>query len=64
MNHAEPTQEEPIAELAARCEGPNQFANFDRMFRHLLTVSKEAVAKEENRQKKSRARQRSKKRAD
>jgi hypothetical protein len=54
-------QAETIAAIAARCDGPNQFENFDRAFRHSLTVSKEAVLKEEARQKKQRARQRAKK---
>jgi len=56
-------QAETIAAISARCEGPNQFENFDRAFRHSLTVSKDAVLKEEARLKKSRARQRAKKSA-
>jgi len=54
-------QAKTIAELATRCEGQNQFENFDRSFRHSLTVSKEAVLKEEARQKKARAKKRTKK---
>jgi hypothetical protein len=46
---AQPTQTETIAAIAARCEGPDQFHNFDRMFRHSLTFSKEAVVREEAR---------------
>jgi len=47
--------------IAARCDGPNQFENFDRRFRHSLTISKEAVVKEEARQKRLRAKRRTKK---
>lgn len=60
MKH-EPTQAETIAELSARCEGPDQFERFDRAFRASLTVSKEALLKEEVRLK--RAKERKKKRA-
>jgi hypothetical protein len=52
---------ETIAELNARCDGPNQFQNFDRGIRASLSVSKEAVLKEEARQKRLRARRRAKK---
>jgi hypothetical protein len=54
------SQAKTIAEIAARCEGPNQFDNFDRAFRHSLTVPKEAVLKEEARLKRARARKRTK----
>ena len=54
-------QAETIAAISARRDGPNQFENFDRAFRHSLTVSKDAVVKEEARLKKQRARQRAKK---
>jgi hypothetical protein len=54
-------QAETIAAIAARCDGPNQFENFDRAFRHSLTIPKESLLKEEARQKKHRARQRAKK---
>jgi len=50
------SQAETIAELNARCEGPNQFDNFDHAFRKSLTVSKAAVLKEEARLKRARAR--------
>ena len=36
-------QAETIADLSARCAGPDQFENFDRVFRHSLTVTKAAV---------------------
>jgi hypothetical protein len=55
------TQAETIAELNARCEGPNQFEHFDRGVRASLSVSKEAVMKEEARLKRLRARRRAKK---
>jgi hypothetical protein len=54
-------QKKTIAELASRCEGPDQFGNFDRAFRASLTVSKEAVMKEEARQKRLRAKRRGRK---
>ena len=57
MKH-EPTQAETIAELAASCDGPDQFQNFDRAFRHSLTIPKEALLKEEAQQKKLKARRR------
>jgi hypothetical protein len=50
------SQAETIAELNARCDGPNQFDNFDRAFRKTLTVSKVAVLKEEARLKRARVR--------
>jgi hypothetical protein len=56
----EPTQAETIAAIAARCDGPNQFDNFDRAFRHSLTIPKAALLKKEAKQKKSRARKRAK----
>ena len=54
-------REKTLKELSQRCEGPNQFQNFDRMFRHSLTIPKEAVVKEEARLKRLRARRRPKK---
>ena len=54
-------QAETIAAISARCDGPNQFENFDNAFRHSLTLSKGAVVKEEARLKKLRARKRAKK---
>jgi len=57
----QPTQADTIADIAARCDRPDQFSNFDRAVQASLSVSKEAVLKEEARQKKSRARRRAKK---
>jgi hypothetical protein len=55
------SQTETIAELNARCVGPDQFDKFDRGVRASLSVPKEAVLKEEAQQKKQRARRRTKK---
>ncbi len=52
------SQAETIAELNARCDGPNQFDNFDRAFRKSLTVSKAALLKEEVRLKRKREKKR------
>jgi uncharacterized protein YfaP (DUF2135 family) len=52
------SQAETIADLAARCAGPNQFDNFDRAFRRSLTVPKESVLKEEAQRKRARAKRR------
>lgn len=52
------SQAETIADLNARCDGPNQFENFDRAFRKSLTVSKEAILKEEAQRKRARAKKR------
>jgi hypothetical protein len=49
------SQAETIADLNARCDGPNQFENFDRVFRKSLTVPKEAILKEEASRKRARA---------
>ena len=57
----EPTQAETIAAISARCDGPDQFQNFDRAFRHSLTIPKAALLKEEARLK--RAKERTKRRA-
>jgi hypothetical protein len=57
----EPTQAETIADIALRCDGPNQFENFDLMFRHSLTIPKAVVVKEEARLKRLRAKRRTKK---
>ena len=55
------TQAETIADLDARCAGPDQFENFDRAFRTALTVPKAAVLKEDKRWKRARAKKRAKK---
>jgi hypothetical protein len=55
------TQAETIADLNVRCAGPEQFQNFDRGVRACLSVPKEALLKEEARQKRLRARRRARK---
>jgi len=52
------TQAETIADLAVRCAGPNEFQNFDQAVRKSLSVSKEAILKEDARWKRERARKR------
>jgi hypothetical protein len=54
-------QARTIADLAAPCEGQDQFENFDRAFRKSLTVPKEAILKEESQRKRARTRKRAKK---
>jgi len=54
-------QAETIAELAARCEGRDQFQKFDNAFRSCLSVPKEAVLKEDVRWKRARAKRRARK---
>jgi len=54
-------QAKTIADLAARCERPDQFDRFDRGIRASLSVPKEAVLKAEARDKRTRARRRAKK---
>lgn len=55
------SQSETIADLAGRCDGPNQFESFDRAFRATLTVPKAAVLKEEAKIKRARTKKRAKK---
>jgi hypothetical protein len=54
-------QARTVAELAIRCEGQNQFENFDRAFRRSLTVPKEAILNEQAERKRARARKRARK---
>jgi hypothetical protein len=49
----------PIAippEIAAKCDGPNQFETFDRGVRAFLSVPKSAVLKDEARTKRQKKR--------
>lgn len=55
------SQAETIAELNARCAGPNQFQILDRAFRRSHTVLKEAILKEKAQRKRVRAKQWAKK---
>lgn len=52
------SRDETIADLDARCAGPNQFENFDNAFRKSLNVSKEAILKAEAQRKRVRAKKR------
>jgi hypothetical protein len=63
MHRKSQSQTETLAELSARCEGPDQFERFDRAFRASLTVSKEALLKKETRQKRDRAKRRAAKKS-
>ena len=42
-------------DLAAKCDGPNQFENFDKLFRAVIAVPKAAIDKEEAKWKRARA---------
>jgi hypothetical protein len=59
--NTQPTQAETIAALSLRCDDPDQAEKFDRAIRASLSVSKEAVLKEETRQKRLRAKRRTRK---
>ena len=50
------------AELAARCDGPDQFEKFDQPFRKVIAVPRATILKEEAKWKRARARK--KKRAN
>jgi len=55
------SQAETIADLDDRCAGSDQFENFDRAFRKSLTVSKQAILREEAKVKRARAKKRARK---
>lgn len=57
------SQPETIVELSACCPGSDQFERFERGVRASLGVSKQAVVKEEAREKRGRAKKRAKKSA-
>jgi hypothetical protein len=46
------------AEIAARCDGADQFEKFDQLVSALVTVPKSAINKEEKKWKRARARKR------
>jgi hypothetical protein len=54
-------QARTVFEPSARCEGQNQFENFDRAFRRSLTVSKEAIFQEQALRNRARDRKRRRK---
>ena len=43
------------ADIAAKCDGPDQFERFDQMVSALVAVPKSAIAKEEKKYQRSRA---------
>jgi hypothetical protein len=53
-------QANTLANLASRCDAPDQFERFDLAFRASLGVAKVTVEKEEIRQKRQRAKARKK----
>ena len=44
-----------LAGLAEKCDGPNQFENFDKLFRAVIAVPKAAIDKEAAKYKRARA---------
>lgn len=52
---------EPTQELKAQCDADNQFSNFDRAFRKVMSVPKAEVLKREARELHRNARKRAKK---
>jgi hypothetical protein len=54
---------QPTEELKAQCDADNQFSNFDRLFRHVMSVPKSEVLKQEAKElhRNARARARKKK---
>ena len=51
------------ADIAARCDGSDQFEKFDKLVSALVTVPKSAINKEEKKWKRARARQKAKRTA-
>jgi len=51
-------------EIAAKCDGPNQFENFDRLFRAVIAAPKAAIDKAEAKWKRARTRKKRAKKAD
>jgi len=54
----------PTEELKAQCDADNQFSNFDRVFRSVMSVPKAEVLKREAKEKHRNARRRAKKATD
>ena len=52
---------QPTEELKAKCDANNQFSNFDRLFRRVMSVPKSEVLKREAKEKHRNARKRAKK---
>jgi hypothetical protein len=57
------TEPAPIAippDIAAKCDGPDQFQNFDRIFRAVIAAPKSSVDKAEAKWKRAQAKKRAK----
>ena len=52
---------QPTEELKAKCDADNQFSNFDRLFRRVMSVPKSEVLKREEKEKHRNARKRARK---
>lgn len=48
-------------DIAAKCDGPDQFQNFDRLFRSVIAVPKATIDKEEAKWKRQQMKKRPKK---
>ena len=46
------------ADIAAKCDGPDQFQNFDRIFRAVIAAPKAAIDKAEAKWKRKQAKKR------
>jgi hypothetical protein len=51
----------PTAELKAQCDAENQFSNFDRVFRRVMSVPKSEVLNQEKKELHRNARARARK---
>lgn len=60
--HSPATIEIP-ADIAAKCDGPDQFERFDQLVSALVTVPKSAIAKEEKKYQRARTKKKAKKSA-
>jgi len=59
--HSRPIEIPP--DIAAKCDGPNQFEKVDRLFRSVISVPKATIDEAEQKWKQERARKRAKKTA-
>lgn len=53
----------PTEELKAKCDAPNQFSNFERVFRSVMAVPKSEVLKQEKKELHRNARARARKKS-
>ena len=51
-------------DVAAKCDAPSQFENFDRLFRSVIAVPKTVIDRREQDWKKAKAKKRAKKTAE